>query len=284
MVLMYDKKEDVLLNFGKNLTNIRKSRWELYKHHQNEYPNPFEKFSCCKSQDSLASTIGVERRTIGNWELGKAIPTLDKCVELCNVLECNIDNLLGAEELIGFSPSVIASHYSHISIDIINYGLENENYLTFLNFFMHPDNCSTLINSTALTAWKDFQSKKDIVEIYDPLKTIILNTFQQYQAFTPINSHNKETYKQYICSALPEHKITFTSHKADECLNIKSCISNLTFKKLNLSSKSQNNYEIFINYIVDYSFETLTAKVQLAVQKEILGKIFIQLLENYISQ
>lgn len=281
---MCDNKKYDSSHFGDHLTNIRKSRWELYKKHQNESPNPYEKFACCKSQDSLANAIGVERRTIGNWELGKASPTIDKCIELCNVLECNIDNLLGAEELIGFSPSVISSHYTGILLDIIDYGRRNADYLDFLNYFMHPDNCSALINSTTLTSWKDFLSQKESDTIYEPLKTIILNTFQKYQAFTSINNYNKETYKQYICSALPTETISFASHKLDARINIKSCIDNSIFEKLQLSSKNAESYERFIDYIVNYSFEVLTAKVWLNIQKDSLGKLFIQILENYLSQ
>lgn len=257
---MSSKYDKAGYKFGNNLADIRKARWALYKEHQKESPNPYEKFSCCKSQDSLAAAIDVERRTIGNWESGKSYPTIDKCVELCNVLKCNMDNLLGAEKLVGSSPSVMASHYSGIHVDIINYGRENADYLDFLNFFMHPDNCSSLINSVTLTAWKDFLSKKDIDEIYDPLKTIILDTFQQYQAFTSITNHDIETYKQYLYSALPEHKITFASHKTDERINVKSCISDSIFEELHLSNKNQNSYEKFIAYIADYSYEILTAQ------------------------
>lgn len=276
---MYDKTI-----FSQRLTDLRKSRWEQYKNNQNKQPNPYERFDCCKSQDSLADAIGVERRTIGKWELGTTIPTIDKVDKLCNVLECNIDYLLGAEELIGFSPSVIASHYSGISVDIINYGKDNNDYLDCLNYFMHPDNCSKLFNSITLTAWKDFLSKNDLDEIYEPLKSVIIDTFQKYQAFTSINNFNKETYKQYIISALPEPKLTFSSRKLDEHINIKSCIDNSKFEELCLSNNNKKSYEIFLDYIVDYSYEILTTKTILDIQKESLGKAFVRMFENYISE
>lgn len=132
---MCDKNE-----FGKRLTKLRKERWKQYKDNQGLTINPYEKFACCKSQETLAESLGVERRTIGKWELGTSIPTIDKVADLCELLECSIDYLLGATDLIGFTPAVIASHYSNIDINIINRAIADANYRDFLNYFMHPDN------------------------------------------------------------------------------------------------------------------------------------------------
>ena len=279
MSLMYDK-----CIFGQRLTELRKKRWEQYKENQNIVNNPYEKFACCKTQETLAEAIGVERRTIGKWELGTSIPTIDKVAMLCNLFECNIDYLLGSEELIGFSPSVIASHYSGISVDIINYGQVNADYLDCLNHFMHPTNCSSLFNSITLTAWKDFLSQNELEEITNPLKSLIIDTFQKYQTFTPLNDYNKETYRQCILTALPPKKISFSPRKLDESICVNSCISNTRFNSLGLSDKNPESYNLFIEYIVEYSFKILTTKVLLDIQKESLAKAFVRMFEKYVSE
>lgn len=270
--------------FGQRLTELRKKRWEQYKENQDKRNNPYEKYVCCKTQEFLAEAIGVERRTIGKWELGTSIPTIDKVSILCNLLECNIDYLLGAEELIGFSPSVIASHYSGISVDIINYGQKNSDYLDCLNHFMNPDNCSSLLNFVTLTAWKDLLSNNNMEDIADPLKSLIIDSFQYYQAFTPLNNYTKETYRQHIITSLPENKISFSPRKLDDCICASTCISNTQFNALGLSDKNPESYNIFIDYIVDYSFEILTNKVLLDIQKKNLGKSFVRLFEKYLSE
>ena len=75
---IYDKNK-----FGERLTELRKKRWEQYKSNISKKNNPYKKYACCKSQDSLANELGVERRTIGKWELGTSFPPLDKAAELC---------------------------------------------------------------------------------------------------------------------------------------------------------------------------------------------------------
>lgn len=276
---MYDKNL-----FGQNLTELRKKRWNQYKANQGLKINPFEKFACCKSQETLADELGVERRTIGKWELGTSIPTIDKVADLCNLLECNIDFLLGATELIGISPSVIASHYSNISIDIINHAINDANYRDFLNYFMHPDNCSTLINSATLTAWRDYYQSTELSDLHEPLRSLVIDIFQNYQSITPINNYSKESYKQFLCSSLPESKISFTPRKLDERICVVSCLTSFKFKELNLSSKNRQSYHVFIDYLTDYSFDVLSNKEIVTIQQEHLGKAFVRMFEKYLSE
>ena len=63
-----------------------------------------------------------------------------------------------------------------------------------------------------------------------------------------------------------------------------NCIDNLKFEELCLSNNNKKSYEIFIDYIVDYSYEILTTKTILDIQKESLGKAFVRIFENYISE
>lgn len=276
---MYDKN-----TFGQKLTELRKKRWNQYKENQNKRINPFERYACCKSQETLADALGVERRTIGKWELGTSIPTIDKVSDLCNLLECNIDYLLGAQELIGFSPSVIASHYSGISIDIINHVKEDNEYKDFLNHFMHPDNCSALINSATMTAWREYLSSTEITEIEEPLKTLVTDIFHSYRSFTPINNYSKDGFRTYLYSSLPESRISFTPKKLDECICVSSCISSSKMKELGISNKNSHSYQIFIDYLANYSFDVLSTKEIIDIQKEYLGQSFVRMFEKYLAE
>lgn len=275
---LYDSKI-----FGERLTSLRKQRWEQYKLNQRKKNNPYEKFACCGTQDSLAAELGVERRTLGRWELGTSFPPLDKAAELCNLLGCNMDYLLGAVDLKGFSPVLIASHYSGISEDIITFATENSDYQDCLNYFMHPDNCSNLFNHITLNAWMEYLSEHEFDTITDPLKSLIEDIFYQYQAFTPFSEYSLDSYKQFVTASIPANTITFSSRKSDERLNVNPCIPEAVVAKLSLSPKNKNSYDTFIDYIVNCSYETLNTKALLEVKKNELGKSFIRLFEKYIT-
>lgn len=275
---MYDKNV-----FSQKLLDLRKKRWEMYKNNQDKRDNPYEKFSVCKSQDTIAEVLNVERRTYGKWEAGTTIPTIDKVTDICNVLDCNIDYLLGAEELIGFSPAAIASHYSQIDIDIINKAMNDDNYRDFLNYFMHPDSCYALVNSTTLNAWKDFISEVESENITEPLKTLITDIFHSYQALTPLTQYKRESLREYIVSSLPQEKISFVTKKLDNCICINTCLSINNIKKLGISSANPQSYQLLVDYLVDYCFDVLATKEIIDIQKEKLGHLFVHMLEKYLK-
>ena len=63
-----------MIDFGKNLSNIRKSR-QL-------------------TQSGLADLLDVQPRMVGRWEQGKAKPQFDYIVRLAQILEVSLDHLL----------------------------------------------------------------------------------------------------------------------------------------------------------------------------------------------
>lgn len=278
------EREIFACKFGERISELRKLRWQQYKENQHKGDNDFDKFSCCRTQETLAEALNLERRTIGKWELGTTIPTIDMVDKLCNKLECNVDYLLGHNDLVGLSPCVIASHYSKISIDIVNKAIVDPNYRDFLNHFMHPNNCHILVDSVTNTAWKDFINHKGLDELQDPIKALVIKVFQSYQVYTPATEYSKESFKNYFISMLPENKFSFTSHKLDEQICVISCLSNTKVKELGLSKNNPKNYQIFIDFIVDYCYDILYAKEIIDIQKTALSRLFIDLFEKYLSE
>lgn len=276
---MYDKKE-----LGNRIHSLRKCRWEQYKDNQDMPHSPYKKYSCCRTQETLASELDVERRAVSGWETGANIPSLDNLINLCNKLDCNIDYLLGTDELPEISPIAKASHYSRISSEIIRYGLDNPDYLDCLNFFMHPDNCSDLFNNVTLSAWKEYNVNQELEELKEPLKSTIIDAFEKFRVFTPINNYCKETYKQFLISSLPEKQLMFSTKKTNKGLNIKACLVLIRYQELSLSKESEHRYDDFINYIVDYTYEPLMNKDVLELQRDRLAKAFITLFTKYLSE
>lgn len=278
MSLMYDK-----ISFGLRIAELREKRWKQYKDNIDKSPNPYLKYSCCKSQTLLGEKLNVERRTVGKWEQGTATPSLEQVLNLCGILDCNIDYLLGANDITGFNPLSIASLYSKIDIKIIEYAQQNPDYLDFINYFMLPKNCSQLIKLVTNSGWAELNCDSSLSELIDPLKSLILDIFHSYQAFTPITQYSKETYREYVLSRIPETCLSFSRRKLDDKINIENCISSQKYKELTLSQNNIDRYKLFMEYLIDYSYSNLSTSVLLDIQKENLSKYFIRLFENYLS-
>lgn len=46
------------------------------------------------TQSDLANELGVTRQTVAKWERGDDMPSLSKCLELCNLFNCELGYLL----------------------------------------------------------------------------------------------------------------------------------------------------------------------------------------------
>lgn len=272
---MYDKN-----GFGERLYALRNKRWEEYKSGQKQKPVTGEKYECCKSQDSLSIRLGVERRTYGKWELGKAVPNLEQVTDLCEILDTEIEYLLGTDVFDGFKPLKIAAHYSEISNDILQNAHENGEYRDFINTFMKPEICFPLIKMVREVGWKEFISERDITEIAEPVKELIKDIHRTYRCFTPFKDYSLDSYKERIADALPYENITFSNRKKDKRLYVGNVLSNTKKEELGITGDNKKSYDAFINFIAEYSFEQLNAKTIIDMQKDALGKTFVRTFEQ----
>lgn len=276
---MYNKKV-----FADRLSELRKKRWDQYQQNKGRRLNLYKKYACCKSQDSLADALRVERRTVGNWELGKTVPPLDKAVELCSILGCSVDYLLGADDLEGFGRSKKAAYYSGISESIISYALDNSDFLDCLNFFMNPERCSTLFDSITLAAWKEFLTESDFDLIGDPLKSRIIDIFNEYQTLVPYSDFSLDTYRQYMKDSLPESELSFSARKLNDRICVVSCMPESLLNKLDFVPHSSRNYDTFIDFIVPCSFNHLNKRAFWDVKKHNIANAFLKLVEEYLTE
>ena len=169
------------MNYDKELLcsrmkKMRISRKKLYLQNQEEN----EKYCCCLTQEDFAVAIGVDRRTVIKWEKGDSIPSLDYLLLMCNLLDCNIEYFLGADELPYIDSIAKASHFTGIEPKIIEYAPKNPYYLDFLNFFMLPENCSEMFNKITLSTWKKYWINQSLSDIKSPLIDIIKNAFKDF--------------------------------------------------------------------------------------------------------
>ena len=66
------------------------------------------------TQEEFAECMSVSRQTISKWELGDAIPELNKLIEMCEFFSCKLDAIV-REDL-----SATSSSYSEVKIQKVN--------------------------------------------------------------------------------------------------------------------------------------------------------------------
>ncbi|EOU1503416.1 helix-turn-helix transcriptional regulator [Clostridium perfringens] len=274
--MKYDKEL-----IGKRIKEIRTNRFGLYKTSEEK---KHKKYSYCKTQESLADKLNIERRTVGSWERCETIPSLENLINLCEILDCNIEYFLGADELPYINSVSKISYFTGINPEIISLAMENSDYLDCLNFFMLPGNCTELYHAVTLSAWKKFWINESLDKIKNPLLEIINKAFDKFYLSTPTQNINPDTFKKYLCEYLPEDKLIFTDTGDDKSyIYIKDCFSLLQYKDFKSKCNKENQYNFFIDYICSLSFNSLQNGIYLELHKKKVADKFICILNNYLN-
>nr|QGT51081.1 hypothetical protein Firmicute1046_1570 [uncultured Firmicutes bacterium] len=273
---MYDTKE-----LSKIAQRIRKLRKDRYSKYQKQETEKDKKYACCKSQETLAEALNVERRTIMSWETGKSQPSLDYLIALCNLLDCNIMYFLGGYDDTVLDTVAAAAHFSGISSKIICYGLEHRDFLDCLNYFMDPENCSSLFNNVTLSYWKAFMISQELSEIEKPFKDKVFNIFSEFCAVMPYDKIEIEEYTEFLMEKLPENSFSVSAKCSDNKIGLKDSLSFIKYREYVPNSRFK--YREFINYLANYTFKPFFDIAKLELQKDKLAKGFIALFEQYLS-
>lgn len=273
--------------FGKRLQTQRKKMKAEFKKHAHESNNPYEVYQICESQEGISQLFDVDRATVSNWETGKAVPTLDQAYGLSIAVNCRLDSLLGYKEIDDKTNELLLEDHTGSSLvqkltgidkDIVDLLLKNKGYLHILNAFMHPKNSSFLLGMVNnIDNLKTF-SQTELIGISEPLKTLIINSFNNCRVICGPNGFNIESFKKSLSADLDPHKINLSKRKKEETIYVKSCIAKEILDEIDLS-----NYEKFIETLALYSYEKLNNMEQYKLYKNQLLEQFDKFVDAYIA-
>lgn len=264
----------------RRIKEIRISRKKRYLENKEEN----EKYYCCLTQEDFADAVGVDRRTIIKWENGTSVPSLDYLSSICDLLDCNIEYFLGADELPYIDTIAKASHFTGIDPKIIEYAIRKPDYLNYLNFFMLPENCLEIIDKVTKATWKEYWINESLSDIKPPLIDIIKNAFKDFYSYTHFEEITIDEYKEYLIKYLPKEQINFKSESEKGFLvNIKEVFSTDRYKDCIKQISSDNQYDSFINYLAQLTYNPLINEEFIEIQKQKVAEQFIKIISSYLS-
>ncbi|MCL2531193.1 MAG: helix-turn-helix domain-containing protein [Oscillospiraceae bacterium] len=92
------------------------------------------------SQEALADKLGVTRQSVSRWELGQALPELDKVVAVSRLFRVTTDELLLEKENAFSKPNKNVLHLSSVYLIVKNFQKSIDFYEKFLSMRMSSIN------------------------------------------------------------------------------------------------------------------------------------------------
>lgn len=244
-----------------------------------------EKYAFCKSQESFAEKLKLERRTISSWERGKTLPSLCNLIEICNILDCNIEYLLGADEIPYINSVSKVCHFTNIKPEIISNAMDNSDYLDCLNFFMLPENCSELFEPITLSAWKKFWINENLSKIKSNfLLNLLRKLFNQFYLTTPTKDITQDMFSKFLNENIHEDMLNFTDSGNDskKCIYVRNSLSLLAYQDFKSKCDEKNLYNTFIDFICTLCFNSFLNEIYIDLQKEKISDKFLIILDKYL--
>lgn len=274
-----------MYEIGKRIKELRLKRKKAYNNGKN--PDT-KKYYFCQTQQFFADVLGVDRRTIIKWENGDSLPSIEKLDSICELLDCNIEYFLGANEFPYIDTVAKASHFTGIRPEIIDEAQKNPDYLDCINFFMMPENCASLCNEITITNWKKIWIDSTLEKIKSPLYNILLRAFNDFYLSNALEDISVENFKCYIKTYLPEDKLNYTEKgNNNSIIYIKDCLSlDLLLKFLAISQENEtlSKYDIFIDFLCSNTYTALMNSIYIELHKNKISNKFIELLTKYLNE
>lgn len=131
-----------------------------------------------KTQEEFAAKLGVNLKSVQNWEQGRKLPQTEHLFKICDVLDCDLDYLIGRLEYKKHDTKMI-SDYTGLSEDAVTalhlYKNADDrrslwpSYLSDIinnkDFFTLMGRISEFMGNTKLEArFKDYASKMQMID------------------------------------------------------------------------------------------------------------------------
>ena len=78
------------------------------------------------TQEQLADRLNMSRQAVSKWELGVSIPDMDKMIQLCNILNCTLEDLLDDGVVGNLNPGKEKNSFANYFQDFLKYEVKTK--------------------------------------------------------------------------------------------------------------------------------------------------------------
>ena len=275
--------------------NIEKFGENMKKRRLKNYKKDADKYKYCKTQTLFSEMIESSRkkdetvtpRTIINWEKNNKLPDLKQFVELCEVLECDADYLLGIQKEPLYNLWEIGKKLN-LPYQSVEYIERDSDLQDILGFMLMHKNIPQIIEAVKQFYLMQLLSD-DLLQAYEEaLQKKIEKAYINFvDTILPI-SRDEDTFKQFLCEQISFNRLKGTKEEPNRLQNyIKDNLNDDRFQQIQnkIERKKENTekvlYDAFIDDIILCTYKAMEYKYN---KDAFLNKItysVMQLIEEY---
>lgn len=267
-------------DFQNKLTSIRTDRL-------NNDPNVAE---FCDTQENLAVKLGVGRRTVWTWEQGKCDPRMSNMIELCEVLNIDMNYLLGVSETPLETDSEVAN-YLNLPIRVVAKLKKDPLMQRFLAHMISSDFLTSLLER-GRTIVNTRTATHDLLNIFkESLRNQIDDAFSDYLLSNAFEDYSEISFVPFLrekityrsCKSLIDHagSDSFDSYLERAFVDVADFRMMLEQSPGYDPKKLESAYEKFIETLASWTFQPLFNQFSYERSAIMFSQNFLNMLDDF---
>lgn len=268
------------VEFGKRLKGLRGKRFK-------DFPR---RFFYCESQESFMKQFALGgdegkgcRQTLASWEKGETVPTIPGLYQLCGLLDCTPEYLLGRDSKVDKDMDWIAKTI-HLDIKGITEIRENKDVSQLLDFLLRNNDflelCAYIRRETVhryleveLMGHFDIGLKRKMERAFD-------RAFAQATPFDELS----ELYKRELKKCLSPDFL-FDAQSGQAKYVSKDVLNNIEYEAegKGILPQTDDYYNLVIDALADFSIQSLSYRKEAEQTVGRIAQMFIGIVESYIQ-
>lgn len=265
-----------MINYEFNINKIKVRLKELRRS---------KKLTQAKFAEMINRGTGTSRTAVTTWENvnNKTLPDIQTMIDICNVLDCDMDYLLCQTDIKSKDHQTI-SNVLHISEESINTLRDNSEYGQLVNSLINNSIFGEISRRTHQLALNKVLNDVITTSFNHNFEIKIKNLFNEYYFSVFPSDMSQENFCEYIKVSIPYSKnfnpLDFIEENFLE--DGKAFVYNSNDNFLSLCKYGQ--YEIIISSIADISYDYFISQNMVELSKQKLDLMLSDLLQTAINK